>query len=58
MNKKAREEIVKYCVLQLKELISFLEEVTKKKFDYDRLREVMKYSAQSSILYRKFLDMA
>ncbi len=37
MNKKAREEIVKYCVLQLKELISFLEEVTKKKFDYDRL---------------------
>ncbi len=58
MNKKAREEIVKYCVLQLKELISFLEEVTKKKFDYDRLKEVMKYSAQSSILYKKFLDMA
>jgi len=58
MDKKAREEIVKYCVLQLKELISFLEEVTKKKFDYDRLKEVMKYSAQSSILYRKFLDMA
>jgi len=58
MDKKAREEIVKYCVLQLKELISFLEEVTKKKFDYDRLKEVMKYSAQSSILYKKFLDMA
>jgi bcr-type benzoyl-CoA reductase subunit B len=58
MDKKAREEIVKYCVLQLKELISFLEEVTKKKFDYDRLREVMKYSAQASILYKKFLDMA
>ncbi|MBP1747373.1 MAG: Benzoyl-CoA reductase/2-hydroxyglutaryl-CoA dehydratase subunit, BcrC/BadD/HgdB, partial [Deltaproteobacteria bacterium] len=58
MNKKAREEIVKYCVLQLKELISFLEEVTKKKFDYDRLKEVMKYSAKSSILYKKFLDMA
>jgi bcr-type benzoyl-CoA reductase subunit B len=58
MNKKAREEIVKYCVLQLKELIGFLEEVTKKKFDYDRLKEVMKYSAQSSILYKKFLDMA
>ena len=58
MDKKAREEIVKYCVLQLKELIGFLEEVTKKKFDYDRLKEVMKYSAQSSILYKKFLDMA
>jgi bcr-type benzoyl-CoA reductase subunit B len=58
MDKKAREEIVKYCVIQLKELIGFLEEVTKKKFDYDRLREVMKYSAQASILYKKFLDMA
>jgi benzoyl-CoA reductase/2-hydroxyglutaryl-CoA dehydratase subunit BcrC/BadD/HgdB len=58
LDKKAREEIVKYCVLQLKELISFLEEVTKRKFDYDRLREVMKYSAQSSLLYKKFLDMA
>ncbi|HOE18245.1 MAG TPA: 2-hydroxyacyl-CoA dehydratase family protein [Syntrophorhabdaceae bacterium] len=58
MDKKARQEIVKYCVLQLKELISFLEEVTKKRFDYDRLKEVMKYSAQSSILYKKFLDMA
>ncbi len=58
MDKKAREEIVKYCVVQMKELISFLEEVTKKKFDYDRLKEVMKYSAASSILYKKFLDMA
>ena len=58
MNKKAREEIVKYCVLQLKELITFLEEKTKRKFDYDRLKEVMKYSAASSILYKEFLDMA
>jgi len=58
LDQKARKEIVKYCVLQLKELISFLEKVTKRKFDYDRLKEVMKYSAASSILYRKFLDMA
>jgi bcr-type benzoyl-CoA reductase subunit B len=58
MDKKAREEIVKYCVVQMKELIVFLEEVTKKKFDYDRLKEIMKYSAASSILYKKFLDMA
>ncbi len=58
MDSKAREEIVKYCVIQMKELISFLEEVTKKKFDYDRLKEVMKYSAASSVLYKKFLDMA
>ena len=58
MNKKAREEIVKYCVIQLKELIAWLEGITKKKFDYDRLKEVMKYSAQASVLYKKFLDMA
>ena len=58
MNKKAREEIVKYCVIQLKEMIAWLENITKKKFDYDRLKEVMKYSAQASMLYKKFLDMA
>jgi bcr-type benzoyl-CoA reductase subunit B len=58
MDAKARKEIVKYCVVQMKELIGFLEETTKRKFDYDRLKEVMKYSAASSILYKKFLDMA
>jgi len=58
LDKKAREEIIKYCVVQLKELIGWLESITKKKFDYDRLREVMKYSAEASILYKKFLDMA
>jgi bcr-type benzoyl-CoA reductase subunit B len=57
-NKRAREEIVKYCVIQLKEMIAWLEEVTKRKFDYDRLKEVMKYSAKSSLLYKQFLDMA
>lgn len=58
INKKAREEIVKYCVLQMKEMIKWLEDITKRKFDYDRLREVLKYSAQASVLYKKFLDMA
>jgi bcr-type benzoyl-CoA reductase subunit B len=58
MDKKARQEIVKYCVIQLKEMIAWLESITKKKFDYDRLKEVMKYSAQASVLYKKFLDMA
>jgi bcr-type benzoyl-CoA reductase subunit B len=57
-NQRAREEIVKYCVIQLKEMIAWLEEVTKRKFDYDRLKEVMKYSAKSSLLYKEFLDMA
>jgi bcr-type benzoyl-CoA reductase subunit B len=58
INTKAREEIVKYCVLQMKEMIKWMEDITKRKFDYDRLREVLKYSAQASILYKKFLDMA
>ncbi len=58
IDSKAREEIVKYCVIQMKELIAFLEKVTGKKFDYDRLKEVMEYSAASSVLYKKFLDMA
>lgn len=56
--RKTREEIIKYCVMQLKEMIAWMEEVTKRKFDYDRLKEVMKYSAESSLLYKKFLDMA
>ena len=57
-NDEAREEIVKYAVMQLKELIAWLEDITKRKFDHDRLKEVIKYSAQTSLLYRKFLDFA
>lgn len=54
----ARKEIIDYTVLQLKEMIAWLEQTTGKKFDYDRLKEVLRYSAQASILYKKFLDMA
>ena len=45
-------------MLQLKEMIAWLEEITKRKFDYDRLREVLAYSAEASVLYKSFLDMA
>jgi bcr-type benzoyl-CoA reductase subunit B len=55
---RARKEILDYTVLQLKEMIAWLEGITKRPFDYDRLKEVLKYSAQASILYKKFLDMA
>lgn len=54
----ARKEIVKYCVSQLRELIAALEQLTGKRFDYDRLAEVMAYSRAASLLYRRFLDMA
>ncbi len=53
-----RKEILNYCVMQLKELISTLEEITGRKFDYDRLREVVRLSDKACRLYRKFLDMA
>ena len=55
---EARKEILKYCVRQLREMIASLEELTGKKYDYDRLAEVMAYSRDASLLYRKFLDMA
>jgi bcr-type benzoyl-CoA reductase subunit B len=57
-NDKARQEILGYTVLQLKEMIAWLEQITKRKFDYDRLKEVLKLSAAASILYKQFLDMA
>jgi len=57
-NEGARREIVDYTVLQLKEMIAWLEGITKRTFDYDRLREVLRYSAEASILYKRFLDMA
>jgi len=54
----ARKEIMQYCIRQLRELIAALEELTGKKYDYDRLAEVIAYSRDASLLYRKFLDMA
>ena len=55
---EARTNIIKYGEHQLAELIEALEELTGRKFDYDRLGEVMGYSAEASKLYREFLDLA
>ncbi|UCC66409.1 MAG: 2-hydroxyacyl-CoA dehydratase [Deltaproteobacteria bacterium] len=54
----ARQEILKYCIRQLKELIAALEDLTGKKYDYDRLAEVIVHSRDTCLLYRKFMDMA
>jgi benzoyl-CoA reductase/2-hydroxyglutaryl-CoA dehydratase subunit BcrC/BadD/HgdB len=54
----ARKEIVKYCVSQLRELVVALEQLTGRRFNYDRLAEVIAYSRDASLLYRRFLDMA
>lgn len=53
-----RRSIVRYCVSQLRELISTLEGVTGRRFNYDRLAEVLAYSRQACLAYRRFLDMA
>ncbi len=54
----ARKNIIRYVEGQLSEMIQTLEELTGRKFDYDRLREVLGYSAEASRLYKEFLDLA
>jgi benzoyl-CoA reductase/2-hydroxyglutaryl-CoA dehydratase subunit BcrC/BadD/HgdB len=39
-------------------MITALEELTGKRFDMDRLREVLKYSSEACKSYRAFLDLA
>ena len=57
-NTEARKNILKYVESQLYEMIETLEEKTKKRFDMDRLREVMRYSNEACKGYKAFLDLA
>ncbi|NIM97612.1 MAG: 2-hydroxyglutaryl-CoA dehydratase, partial [candidate division Zixibacteria bacterium] len=57
-NKEARRNIIRYVEVQIYELITALENLTGKKFDYDRLREVLIYSRDACRLYKEFLDLA
>jgi len=45
-DKPSRED-VQYVLCQLRELITHCEQLTGKKFDIDRLREILKYSARA-----------
>jgi benzoyl-CoA reductase/2-hydroxyglutaryl-CoA dehydratase subunit BcrC/BadD/HgdB len=45
-----------YVRRQFDELIDFLEMQTQKKFDQDRLAEVIRYSGESAILWKEVLD--
>lgn len=47
-----------YFIQQLKELISFLEQVTGRPFDYDRLKEVLHLSNEACRLWNEVLDTA
>ena len=51
-------EAKKYVKSQILEYIEFLENATKKKFDYDRMREVGKLSLEGQRLWQAVLDMA
>ncbi len=48
---------VAYVICQLKELISKCEELTGKKFDIDRLREILKYSAHAEDGWSRAKDL-
>lgn len=49
-------EIAEYVEAQVDEYIAFLEQVTGRKFDYDRMNEVGKLSYDAMDLWRKILD--
>lgn len=51
-------EAKNYVKSQILEYIEFLENVTKKKFDYDRMREVGMLSLEGQRLWQAVLDMA
>jgi bcr-type benzoyl-CoA reductase subunit B len=53
---KVVPESLLYVRRQFEEFIPFLESMTGKKFDHDRLLEVIKYSGQSAILWKEALD--
>jgi len=57
-NDKARQNIIRYAEAQIYELIGALENLTGRKFDYDRLQEVLTYSRDACRLYKAFLDLA
>ena len=46
-----------YLIKELKKLISFLEEQTKAKFDYDKFKEVMQYSIRSMELCHEVCNL-
>jgi benzoyl-CoA reductase/2-hydroxyglutaryl-CoA dehydratase subunit BcrC/BadD/HgdB len=48
---------VKYFAQALRDLIHFLEEHTKRKMDWDRLRETLEYSRQIRELYREMAKL-
>jgi len=51
------EDAVQYYVKELEALVSFLEEFTGRRLDWDRLKEVMEYSRQATELFREICEL-
>lgn len=50
-------EAIQYIKAQFQECIHQLEEITGKKFDYDRFQDIMKISNENSVLWKKACDL-
>lgn len=50
-------EAVEYTKRQLEELIAAVEDITHKRFDYDRLRECLGYTKRLGTLWKEVLDL-
>ena len=51
------EDGLRYYVRELEELVRFLEDLTGRKMDWDRLKEIMEYSRQSTELFREIGEL-
>lgn len=51
------QENLQYIRRQLEELIVFLEDLTKTKFDFDRLKQIMAYVKEAAIVRNRVLDL-
>ncbi|MCD6262504.1 MAG: 2-hydroxyacyl-CoA dehydratase [Deltaproteobacteria bacterium] len=55
---EVRDDVVKACTVQLKEIVPVLESISGKAFDVDRFREVLACSLECSNLWEETLDIA
>ncbi|MCM0759500.1 2-hydroxyacyl-CoA dehydratase family protein [Sporomusa sphaeroides DSM 2875] len=47
---------IDYIKAQFQQIICHLEQITKKSFDYDKFKEIMKISSEASLLWKKVAD--
>ncbi len=53
-----REDVVEACARQMEEMVPHLEEISGKRFDIDRFREVLADSLKCSVLWEEVLNTA